>query len=62
MNNAASVIVHHNHAEGCCWPSLSDWNEASLVQKALGLFDVPMLDHVITSDYGQFSFAERGLS
>lgn len=57
--NAAAVILHHNHAEGCCWPSLSDYEDAMKAEDALGLFGLPLLDHVITSGDGMFSMLEH---
>ena len=59
--NAASVILHHNHPGGVCLPSASDVALTHRLQAALALIDVPVLDHVITTDDGAFSMAQRGL-
>lgn len=59
--NAAGVVLHHNHPSGVCEPSRSDEVLTHAVKQALALIDARVLDHVITSDYGALSMAERGL-
>lgn len=59
--NAASVILHHNHPSGVCEPSRSDEVLTQTVKAALALVDVRVLDHIISSDHGVLSMAERGL-
>jgi DNA repair protein RadC len=59
--NAAAVILHHNHPSGVCEPSRSDEALTQTLKAALALVDVRVLDHVITSDDGALSMAERGL-
>ena len=59
--NAASVILHHNHPSGTCEPSRSDEALTQTLKSALALVDIRVLDHVITSDGGALSMAERGL-
>lgn len=59
--NAASVVLHHNHPSGVCEPSRADEVLTHTVKAALALVDVRVLDHVITSDYGALSMAEKGL-
>ena len=58
---AASVVLHHNHPSGVCEPSRSDEAVTHTVKAALALVDVRVLDHVISSDYGALSMAEKGL-
>lgn len=58
---AASVILHHNHPSGHVLPSRSDEVLTHTVKAALALVDVRVLDHVITSDEGALSMAEKGL-
>jgi DNA repair protein RadC len=59
--NAASIILHHNHPSGMCQPSRSDEALTQSLKSALALIDVRVLDHIITSDEGALSMAERGL-
>jgi DNA repair protein RadC len=59
--NAAAVILHHNHPSGTCEPSRSDEVLTQTAKAALALVDVRVLDHIISSDEGALSMAERGL-
>lgn len=59
--NAAAVILHHNHPSGVCEPSIADEMLTKTLKTALALVDVRVMDHVVTSDYGALSMAERGL-
>lgn len=59
--NAAAVILHHNHPSGLCQPSRADEALTQTLKAALALVDVRVLDHIITSDEGALSMAERGL-
>ena len=59
--NAASVVLHHNHPSGVFEPSRSDDALTQTLKAALALVDVRILDHVITSDAGALSMAEKGL-
>jgi DNA repair protein RadC len=59
--NAASVILHHNHPSGSCQPSRADEALTQTLKAALALIDVRVLDHIISSDDGALSMAERGL-
>lgn len=61
MKGAASVILHHNHPSGVCTPSRADEALTQTVKAALALVDVRVLDHIITSDEGALSMAEKGL-
>jgi DNA repair protein RadC len=60
-NNAAAVILHHNHPSGMCTPSRGDEVLTQTLKCALAMVDVKVLDHVITSDEGALSMAEHGL-
>jgi DNA repair protein RadC len=55
------VVLHHNHPSGRCEPSRSDEALTQTLKSALAFVDVRVLDHVITSDEGSLSMAERGL-
>jgi len=60
-NNAAAVILAHNHPSGVAEPSHADETITRRLQDALGLVDIRLLDHVVTGDGSAVSFAERGL-
>ena len=59
-DNAAAVIFAHNHPSGVCEPSQADIRITGSLQKALGLVDIRVLDHVIVGD-GVTCLSERGL-
>lgn len=59
--NAAAVILTHNHPSGCLEPSRADEQLTSTLKSALNLIDVKVLDHIITSNAGTLSMAEKGL-
>ncbi len=59
--NAASVVIHHNHPSGSCYPSEGDRAVTCALQAALSLVEVAVLDHVITSDAEAVSMSELGM-
>ena len=61
-NNAAAVILAHNHPSGVAEPSSADELLTRSLKSALALVDVRVLDHFIVAGNAQpLSFAERGL-
>lgn len=58
---ASSVILTHNHPSGCLEPSRADELLTQTLKSALTLIDIKVLDHIITSNAGTLSFAEKGL-
>ena len=59
-DNAAAVILAHNHPSGVCEPSQADIRITERLQKALALVDIRVLDHVIIGD-GINCLSEQGL-
>ena len=59
-DNAAAVILAHNHPSGVSEPSQADIRITERLQKALSLVDVRVLDHVIIGD-DVTCLADRGL-
>jgi len=59
--NAAAIILTHNHPSGVAEPSQADSQITQRLQQALGLLDVRILDHLVVGDDRVMSFAERGL-
>ena len=60
-DSAASVILLHNHPSGETKPSLEDRNITRQLVSSGKLLDIPVLDHIIISEDGYFSFKEEGL-
>ena len=59
-NNAAAVILCHNHPSGNSTPSQADRKLTKRLQEALLLVDVRVLDHFIVGDGDPLSMAEYG--
>lgn len=59
MNNAAGIILVHNHISGVCEPSREDRMLTARIKRAGELLGIPIYDHVIIGD-GYFSFRENG--
>ncbi len=49
LDNAASVIVAHNHPSGDCTPSYADLTTTRTLCKAGGVLGIAILDHIIVS-------------
>lgn len=58
---AQSVILCHNHPSGNLTPSLEDKAILEKVKQALLFFDCTVLDNIILTADGYFSFADEGL-
>lgn len=56
---AKSVIISHNHPSGNLKPSEADRQLTRKISQALKLFDVHLVDHIIVTREGYYSFAER---
>lgn len=56
-----NVIVAHNHPSGNLKPSPADINLTKLIRKGGKLLDITLLDHVIVSPLGHYSFADEGM-
>ncbi|MBL8360077.1 MAG: DNA repair protein RadC [Rubrivivax sp.] len=59
--NAAAVILAHNHPSGAVEPSRADEDLTQTLKTALALVDVLVLDHLVGAGADVTSFAERGL-
>jgi DNA repair protein RadC len=59
--NAVGIILCHNHPSGSLKPSYADTRLTKKIKDAALLLDIEVLDHVIVSEEGYFSFADDGL-
>lgn len=59
--NAVSLILCHNHPSGSLKPSRQDEEITKKIKEAAKYFDIKVLDHIIVSDAGYFSFADEGI-
>ena len=60
QENAAAIILVHNHPSGDSTASESDRKITEKLVNTLGLIDVKVLDHFIIGDGKYTSFAEKG--
>lgn len=60
-DRAASVIFAHNHPSGELNPSNSDLKIHEQLTEAATILGIRVLDHVIISKKGYYSFKENGL-
>ncbi|WP_116522212.1 RadC family protein [Achromobacter insuavis] len=59
--NAASVILAHNHPSGHAEPSAADIKITRQLKDALALVDINVLDHLVVSGGRIVSFVEKGI-
>ena len=57
----ASIIIAHNHPSGQLEASLSDINITKRLQEAGKILGIDILDHVIFTQSGFYSFKEEGI-
>lgn len=60
-DRAASVIFAHNHPSGELKPSNSDLKIHEQLREAGNILGIKVLDHIIVSKKGYYSFQEEGL-
>ncbi len=58
---ASSIIVAHNHPSGNLKPSKADISITTKLIQAGKALEIPVLDHIIFSDEGFYSFADEAL-
>ncbi len=59
--DAVSLVLCHNHPSGSLRPSRADEQLTAKIKSAAALLDITVLDHIIVSEEGYFSFADEGL-
>jgi DNA repair protein RadC len=59
-DNACGVILAHNHPSGNIEPSQEDQEITTRLCKAGEILDISVLDHVIITKNGYYSFLEEG--
>lgn len=60
-NHAASIILAHNHPSGNLKPSQADVDLTKRIRTAGEMLDIQVLDHLIVTDFGYFSFVDEGM-
>jgi len=59
--DAVSIILCHNHPSGNLLPSRADEDLTKKIKEAASYFDIKVLDHIIVSEDGYYSFADEGI-
>jgi DNA repair protein RadC len=57
---ASAIIAVHNHPSGNLKPSEADLSLTKKLKEAGKILDLPLLDHLIVSERGYYSFADEG--
>jgi DNA repair protein RadC len=58
---ATSIVLCHNHPSGNLRPSRQDEALTAKLKEAGTLLDINVVDHLIVSDEGYYSFADEGM-
>ena len=61
LTNSVAIILAHNYPSGNLKPSKQDMEITKQVKDAAQLMRIKVLDHLIISDAGYYSFADEGL-
>jgi DNA repair protein RadC len=59
--NATNIIVAHNHPSEKLIPSSNDIDITQKIKSAGKILDISLLDHIIITPKGYYSFTEEGL-
>lgn len=60
-HDAVQLVLCHNHPSGSLKPSRQDEELTQKIKDAAKYFDIKVLDHIIVSDEGYYSFADEGI-
>ena len=60
-DNAAGIIISHNHPSGTLEASRADIQITKRLKEASKLIGIELLDHVILTKQGYYSFSDEGL-
>ncbi|HEV7781638.1 MAG TPA: DNA repair protein RadC [Chitinophagaceae bacterium] len=59
--DAVNIILCHNHPSGSLKPSRADEQLTVKIKEASRFLDITVLDHIIVSEDGYYSFADEGI-
>ncbi len=60
-HDAVNLILCHNHPSGSIKPSRQDEELTRKIKEAARYLDINVLDHIIVSEEGYYSFADEGI-
>ncbi len=58
---ATGLILAHNHPSGNLKPSEADKKITNKIRQAAKLLDIELMDHIIISNEGYYSFMDEGV-
>ena len=61
LTNSVALILAHNHPSGNLKPSPEDIRLTKQVREASNFMRIKILDHIIISDTGYYSFTDEGM-
>lgn len=61
MGNASALILAHNHPSGNLRPSSADISLTKKIADGGKILDIMVLDHLIMTEDGYYSFADNGM-
>lgn len=59
--NACGIVLSHNHPSGNLKPSQADIDLTKKIRDGAKLLEIQLLDHIIVTSEGYFSFADEGI-
>lgn len=59
--DATSIVLCHNHPSGNLQPSRADEELTKKIKEAANYLDIKIIDHIIVSEEGFFSFSDEGI-
>jgi len=59
--DATSIVLCHNHPSGSLKPSKADEDLTFKIKEAAKYFDIRVMDHIIVSEDGFYSFSDEGI-
>jgi DNA repair protein RadC len=60
-HDAVNIILCHNHPSGSLRPSRADEQLTTKIKEAARFLDIAVMDHLIVSEDGYYSFADEGI-
>jgi len=60
-HGATSIVLCHNHPSGNIKPSKADEELTKKIKEAAKYHDIEVIDHIIVSEEGYFSFSDDGI-
>ena len=60
LTNSACILVAHNHPSGGLRPSTADREVTKMINNACKALNIRLLDHLIVSNHGYYSFKSDG--